>query len=188
MGSHSDPKVQQPIDQDALLAAKLREITARLELDLAGAFADMMGTALPARERCLVYTKTYDLLAANAEIAPLIAEFDRGAVDLVRAGVSEPSVAQSATEVAGCLTQSVTAAGSIQVGGFACSGTSEGAVSAAFADVVFAEKAHWDTPIDFFIVSVVFVVWRPNASDMTTRPDGPLRHGHWEVGDHVPAR
>ena len=30
MGSHSDPKVQQPIDQDALLAAKLREITARL--------------------------------------------------------------------------------------------------------------------------------------------------------------
>ena len=177
MGSHSDPKVQQPIDQDALLAAKLREITARLELDLAGAFADMMGTALPARERCLVYTKTYDLLAANAEIAPLIAEFDRGAVDLVRAGVSEPSVAQS-----------VTAAGSIQVGGFACSGTSEGAVSAAFADVVFAEKAHWDTPIDFFIVSVVFVVWRPNASDMTTWPDGPLRHGHWEVGGHVPAR
>lgn len=176
MGGHSDEAVGQAISTDGLLAEKLKDIVGTLRGRLAADFQRLLGVPIPAPAATTVNVQDYDLISTQTSIGGLIEEYERGAEDVARAKIADPSRRRAAVAVVRSVLGFAEGAGGVCAGGYAASaalGPARGWVGALVCEVDRGSAAEWKTPVDFWIISLAFVVWSSDSFVMTE--DGQLR-------------
>lgn len=170
MGNHSNQQLQQHVDSNSDLVAKMNSLTEQLQTNLLANFQGTMGVPLPSALQANVRQFTYDMVYSTD---PIIDEYMSGAKTLLDAAFSgnEVAIADKALDVVQVLLNNVVGGSSIQTGGNSQSEIltdkdGKKVVSAAFTEVQLCDAQDWLTQTNFYLNYYIFVVWYPTDEDV----------------------